>query len=95
MDPGHFLQLGQPGHGAVFIHDFHQHPPWFKSGHPGQVGGRLGMTGTAQYTTFFRDQGEDMSGPGELFRPGFGVDQGQYGLGTVLGRDAGSAVISQ
>ena len=49
-------QVGQPGHGAVLVHDFANHR---RRRHPrdqGQIDRRLGLPGPFQHAAFFRAQ---------------------------------------
>ena len=47
---GEHFQIFPTGHGAIFIHDFTDHPGRFTAGQLGQIAGRLGVTRAAQYT---------------------------------------------
>ena len=56
-----FHQFRKPCHGSIIIHDFTNHPAFFKAGHFGKVYGCFGMSGTFQYAALLCAQGKNMS----------------------------------
>src|SRR6476620_1592286 len=64
MGFGKFLQLRQPRHRAVLIHDLADHTGWIKTGDSRNVNARFGLPGAHEYSAFFRTQGKDVSGSG-------------------------------
>ncbi len=89
----HLQKSGQTGHSTVVIHYFAQDTCRTESCQSGQIHSCLGMSGSAQYPTVHGLDGKDVSRFGQIFWSGFRVDQGLYGLSSIMSGDAGSGIL--
>ena len=81
---GERLELRQAGHaGLVLGDDLAEHAGRVHARRPGQVDGRLGVTGPLQHAAGAVTEGEDVARAVQIGRPGVGVDQGRNGGGAV------------
>ena len=83
------LQVGQPRHGAIVLHDFANDSGGHQAGHAGQVAAGLGMAGTHQHATVGGLQRKNVTGLHQVVgscRPSNG---GLHCPRTVRRRDAG------
>ena len=69
---GKFLQMRQPCHGAIGVHDFDEHPGFTQTGEAGQIHGGLGVAGTAQDATGLGHERVDVAGLHQVLRLAFG-----------------------
>ena len=60
------IEVGDPGHGAVVVHDLAEHPGRVQAGHAGQVDGGLGVAGPLEHAALGVAQREDVPGSGEV-----------------------------
>ena len=90
----HF-QLRTPGHAAVGVHHFHQHPGRLQPGQQRQVAGRLGMAGAGQHPAGLGGEREDVAGLAQVGRPRIRTHRGADGVGAVIGRDAGGHALGR
>ena len=83
------LQLRQPGHAAILVHDLADHPGGIEPCQPGQVDAGLGVAGSAQNPSLFGSQGKEMARGHKiaLFSPG--IDKGLHSCRPIEGRDSG------
>ena len=72
---GETLELREPRHRPVVVHDLAQHSGRVQTGHPSEVDRGLGVTGPSQHATRDVAQREDVAGPGEVVRLRVGIDQ--------------------
>ena len=56
------LEVGQPGHGAVVLHDFADHGAGVAAGHGRQVATRFGVAGAHENAAFNRLKRENVTG---------------------------------
>ena len=82
------LQIRHTCHGAVLVHDFHEHACREAAGQLAEVDGRLGMARAAQHAVVLGIERIDVSRPAEGLGGRFRIGQCPDGLGTVVGGDA-------
>ncbi len=87
-----FQELWQPGHGAVVIDDFRQHPGGMQAGETREVNGGLGVARPAQHAASAIAQRKNVAGTHQIGGPGPGIGQQPDGAGTVGGGNAGGHV---
>ena len=59
-------EIGNAGHGAIFVHDLADDTGGDESGHAGEVDGGFGLAGADEDSTFARAERKDMSGAREI-----------------------------
>ena len=74
---------------ADIVEDLAEHARRRKVCHPGEVDRGLGVSGTAEHASLFRDQGKEMTGPHEVGRRAGGIHDRGDRVGTFGGGDAG------
>src|SRR5579883_542715 len=89
------LELRNPRHGAVRVHDLADHAGRLEPGERGQIDGRLGLRGAHPHAAFPRAQGKDVAGAGQVRRAAIGVDRLQDGAGAVGGRNTGRHAVAR
>jgi hypothetical protein len=82
-------QLVAVGPVAGLVEDFAQHAGRMEAGHAGQVDGRFGVAGAAEYTALLGHERLDVAGAGEVGRLARGVAEGLDRAGPFGGGDAG------
>ena len=87
---GKNLQIWQPGHGAVVVHDFADHRSGRATRHRRQVATRFGMPCAHQHTAVHRLQGKNVARLHQIAGHGFRCDSGLHRAGPVGGADAGA-----
>ena len=83
------VELRNPRHGAVVVHDFADHTGRGESGEAGEVDRRLGVPGAAQHAARTRDEREQVARRNEIGVGRGRVDQRLDRLGAVEGGDSG------
>ncbi len=83
MAAAEFEQLGDAGHGAIFIHDFADYAGMREAGDAGEVDGGLGLAGADEDAATTGAQWKDVAGASEIFRAGGDIDGGEDGGGAV------------
>jgi len=89
---GEALELWEPGHGAVIVHDLHNHPSGLEPCQPGQVDAGLRMPRPPQNSPLFGLQGEQMAGGDNIVSSGHRIDQGMNGRRPVECGNAGGGI---
>ena len=90
---GEGLQLGQPRHLAVFLHDLDQRPDRLQARQAQEVDGGLGVAGAPQHPALAGHQREDVAGTAQVGRGRARLGQ-KPDRGRPLGRrDAGGAAL--
>ena len=92
---GEVAQLLAALHGAVVVDDLGDHSGRFEPGEPGQVHGRLGVTGPHEHPALGVPQREHVPRLHDLERLRRGVDQGAHRVRAVGGRDAGGDAVAR
>ena len=87
-------QVGQPGHGAVVVHDLADHGGGRAASHAGEVATGFGVTGAHQHAAVDCLQREDVTGLHQVIDFGVFGNGGFDGAGTVSRRDAGGHAFS-
>jgi hypothetical protein len=82
-------EVGDAGHGAVFVHDLADDAGGDEAGHAGEVDGGFGLAGANENATFAGAEREDVSGTGEVVGTGIWADGDLDGVRAVGGGDAG------
>ena len=82
-------EVGNAGHGAVFVHDLADDAGGDEAGHAGEVDGGFGLAGADEDSAFAGAEGKDVAGAGEVVGRGVGADRDLDGVGAVGCRDAG------
>ena len=82
-------QVGQPGHGAIVLHDLADHRGGGATGHGGQIATGFGVTGAHQHAAVNRLQRKDMAGLHQVIDLGVFGDCRLNGARTVCRRNAG------
>ena len=90
MAGGKNLQIRQPGHGAVVVHDFADHRSGRATRHRRQITARFGMAGAHQHATIHCLQGKNMAGLHQIGGHRFRGDSRLHGARPVGGADAGA-----
>ena len=75
---------------ADVVEDFAEHSGRREVCHAGEIDRGLGVSGTAEHASLFRDQGKEMTGPHEVGRRAGGVHDRGDRVGTFAGGDPGS-----
>ncbi len=83
-------EVGNAGHGAVFVHDLADDAGGNEAGHAGEVDGGFGLAGADEHSAFAGAEGKDVAGAGEIVGRRIRVDRDLDGVGAVGRRDAGS-----
>ena len=83
------LQIGQPGHRAVVVHDFADHGGRRQPGHRCKITSRLGVAGAHQHAAVLGLQWKDMTRLDQRRRSGVSCHGCGHGARPVGGRDAG------
>ena len=85
---GHHHQFRQSGHGAVFVHDFHEGAGGVEPGHAAKVDGGLGVARASQNAVVLGIERIDVARTTEGLRRGGGVGQCADGGGAVVDGNA-------
>ena len=85
MADGELIQVRQPGHGAVFVHDFADHGGRGHAGDGRQIDGRLGLAGTFENAAGAGSQGENVTGSQEIGGSSLRVDGHPDRFGSIVG----------
>ncbi len=83
------LELGEPGHGPVRVHDLADHARSGAAGEPGEVDGPLGLTRAHEDPTVAGPQRENVSGGDEVGGRRVGLDRHRDRSGAVRRGDPG------
>ena len=89
------LQVWQPRHGAVVIHDFANHRRRAAAGHRRQITARFGMTCAHQDTTVYSLQRENMAWLHQVFRHRSLGNRRLHRAGAVRRRNASRHALSR
>jgi uncharacterized RDD family membrane protein YckC len=84
-----FDEVGNAGHGSVFVHDLADDAGGDQASHAGEIDRGLGLAGADEDAAFAGAEGEDVAGTGEVIGRGVGANGDLDGVGAVGGRDAG------
>ena len=92
---GETLEFGQPGDGAVVVHDLGQHPGRIETGQMGQVDRRLGVAGPLEHPAGLVPKRIDVSGSGQVVGAACPGSIRTWMVRAAIGRrDAGSGPLS-
>ena len=87
-------QIGNPGHGAVGVHDLADHTGGLKAGQARQVNGGLGLAGALEYAERPGPEREHVAGLDEVTGTRIGVDRHLDRVCSVGGGDAGGDALA-
>ena len=82
-------EVGNAGHGAVFVHDLADDAGGDEAGHAGEVDGSFGLAGADEDSAFAGAEGKDVAGTGKVVGRRVRVDGYLNRMGTVGCGDAG------
>ncbi len=82
------LQLGQPGHRAVVVHDLNEHARRGKACQPREIADGLGVPRAHQHAAVFGNEWKDMAGRDDIGGLGVGGARHAHGVGPVCGGNA-------
>jgi hypothetical protein len=83
------LQLRTARHGAIVVHDFHDHCRRLHARQPRQIAARLGMPGAGKHAARLGHQWKDMARLRQVLGPRVLGHRGAHRVRTIIGRDAG------
>ena len=89
MTLGEGDEIGQPGHGAVVVHDLADDAGGVETGQPREIDGGLGMAGAHQHAAFLGDQREHVAWSHDVAIILGRIDGDGDGVGAVMSGDAG------
>ena len=87
------LEVGQPLHRAVVVHDLRQHAGRVPAREAGEVDRGLGVAGPLEHAALAVAQREDVTRPREVGGMRRGVDERLHRRAAVGGRDAGARAV--
>ena len=83
------IEVGEPRHGPVVVHDLADHACRIKSGKPREIHRGLGMARAYQHAPFLGDERKHVTRGHDVAIVLGRVDGDGDGVGAVMGRDAG------
>src|SRR4029450_5297 len=90
---GEALEVMQPRHAAVLVHDLADHRRGWQAGEAREVDAALGLARAHQHAAALGAQRKDVPGGDEVLWAGTRLHGALYGDGAIVGRDAvGDAV---
>ena len=89
------LELGQPGHAAVFIHDLADHPGRRQAGQSSEVDGSLGVAGAGEHATGLRTQRLQPPRPDQVGGLARRVEHDLDRARTIVRRHAGTDALAR
>ena len=83
------FEIGQAGHGAVFLHDFADDGSGLEAGELREIDAAFSLAGALENAAGTGAQGEDVAGHDEVFGAAVVSDRGEDRRGSVSGGNAG------